>query len=58
MIYFAKTHLSPREQRIFKMRFLGGMKYEEIGEELGISRVAVWKHLSRITIVIREQFKD
>ena len=58
MIYFAKTHLSPRERRIFKMRFLGGMKYEEIGEELGISRVAVWKHLSRITIVIREQFKD
>ena len=58
MIYFAKTHLSPREQRIFKMRVLGGMKYEEIGEELGISRVAVWKHLSRITIVIREQFKN
>ena len=58
MIEFAKTHLTPRERRIFKMRFLGGMKYEEIGEELGISRVAVWKHLSRITIVIREQFKD
>lgn len=58
MIEFAKTHLNPRERRIFKMRFLGGMKYEEIGEELGISRVAVWKHLSRITTIIREQFKD
>lgn len=58
MIEFAKTHLTPRERRIFKMRFLGGMKYEEIGEELGISRVAVWKHLSRITTIIREQFKD
>lgn len=58
MIEFAKTHLTPRERRIFKMRFLGGMKYEEIGEELGISRVTVWKHLSRITTIIREQFKD
>lgn len=58
MIEFAKTHLTPRKRRIFKMRFLGGMKYEEIGEELGISRVAVWKHLSRITTIIREQFKD
>lgn len=58
MIDFAKARLSPQEQRIFKMRFLYGMKYEEIGEGLGISRVAVWKHLSRITTIIREQFKD
>lgn len=34
------------------------MKYGEIGEELGISRVAVWKHLSNITKMIKEQFKD
>ncbi len=58
MIRFAQTHLLDQEQRIFKMRFLGGMKYEEIGEELGISRVAVWKHLSHITTIIKEQFKD
>ncbi len=45
MLHFAKTHLTPQQQCIFKMRFLGGMKYGEIGEELGISRVAVWKHL-------------
>ncbi len=58
MIRFAQSHLSLQQQRIFKMRFLAGMKYEEIGEELGISRVAVWKHLSRITTIIKEQFKD
>lgn len=58
MISFAQSHLTPQQQRIFKMRFLGGMKYEEIGEELGISRVAVWKHLSNITTIIKEQFKD
>lgn len=50
--------ISPQQQCIFKMRFLGGMKYGEIGEELGISRVAVWKHLSNITKMIKEQFKD
>ena len=58
MLHFAKTHLTPQQQCIFKMRFLGGMKYGEIGEELGISRVAVWKHLSSITKMIKEQFKD
>ena len=58
MLHFAKTHLTPQQQCIFKMRFLGGMKYGEIGEELGISRVAVWKHLSNITKMIKEQFKD
>nr|WP_297658833.1 sigma-70 family RNA polymerase sigma factor [uncultured Prevotella sp.] len=58
MIRFAQTHLTPQQQSIFKMRFLAGMKYEEIGEELGISRVAVWKHLSRITTIIKEQFKN
>lgn len=58
MIRFAQTHLTPQQQSIFKMRFLGGMKYEEIGEELGISRVAVWKHLSRITAIIKEHLKD
>ncbi len=58
MIRFAQTRLTDQQQRIFRMRFLGGMKYEEIGEELGISRVAVWKHLSHITTIIKEQFKD
>lgn len=58
MLHFAKTHLTAQQQYIFKMRFLGGMKYGEIGEELGISRVAVWKHLSNITKMIKEQFKD
>ena len=58
MIRFAQTHLTLQQQSIFKMRFLGGMKYEEIGEELGISRVAVWKHLSRIISMIREHLNN
>ena len=58
MLHFGRSHLTPRQQCIFKRRFLGGRKYGEIGEELGISRVAVWKHLSNITKMIKEQFKD
>ncbi len=58
MLQIARSQLSDQQLRIFKMRYLAGMKYEEIGEELGISRVAVWKHLSRITTIIKEQFKD
>ena len=58
MLHIAQTHLSEQQRRIFQMRFLAGMKYEEIGEELGISRVAVWKHLSRIITIIKEQFKN
>lgn len=58
MLHIAHTQLSEQQRRIFQMRFLAGMKYEEIGEELGISRVAVWKHLSRIITIIKEQFKD
>ena len=38
------------------MRFLDGRSYEEIGAELGISRVAVWKHLSHLMTTIKEQF--
>lgn len=58
MLQIAHSQLSDHQLRIFKMRYLAGMKYEEIGEELGISRVAVWKHLSRITTIIKEQFKN
>lgn len=58
MLHIAQTHLSEQQRHIFQMRFLAGMKYEEIGEEIGISRVAVWKHLSRIITIIKEQFKN
>ena len=58
MLQIAHSQLTEQQLRIFKMRYLAGMKYEEIGKELGISRVAVWKHLSRITTIIKEQFKD
>ncbi len=54
---FAHTHLTLQQQTVFRLRFIDGKSYDEIGTEMGISRVAVWKHLSRLTQTIKEQFK-
>ena len=52
------AHLSPQEQRIFRLRFTDGCSYEEIAASEGISRVAVWKHLSHALNLIRNHFKQ
>jgi len=53
---FVANHLSAQEQRIFRLRFNDGYSYEEIAAEEGISRVAVWKHLSHALNLIRNHF--
>ena len=55
---FVANHLSVQEQRIFRLRFTDGYSYEEIASAEGISRVAVWKHLSHALNIIRQQFKE
>ena len=54
---FIACHLSEQEQRIFRFRFADGCSYEEIAAAEGISRVAVWKHLSHALNQIRNHFK-
>jgi RNA polymerase sigma-70 factor (ECF subfamily) len=53
---FIVCHLSEQEQRIFRLRFTDGCSYEEIAAAEGISRVAVWKHLSHALNLIRNHF--
>ena len=53
---FIACHLSEQEQRIFRFRFADGCSYEEIAAAEGISRVAVWKHLSHALNLIRNHF--
>ena len=55
---FVAAHLSPQEQRIFRLRFGDGYRYDEIAASEGISRVAVWKHLSHALNLIRNHFKQ
>ena len=54
---FVERHLTEQERRIFQLRFCKGFSYEEIADEEGISRVAVWKHLSHALNQIRNHFK-
>ena len=53
---FVASHLSVQEQRIFHLRFNDGCRYEEIAAAEGISRVAVWKHLSHALNLVRNHF--
>ena len=53
---FAASHLSEQEQRILSQRFTHGLRYSEIASAEGISRVAVWKHLSHALNEIKKHF--
>lgn len=53
---FADSHLSEQEQRILHQRFTLGFRYSEIASAEGISRVAVWKHLSHALNEIKKHF--
>ncbi|MBQ7460926.1 MAG: sigma-70 family RNA polymerase sigma factor [Bacteroidaceae bacterium] len=56
IVEFVVSHLSEREQRIFNLRFTEGCSYEDIAAAEGISKVAVWKHLSHIITEIKKRF--
>ena len=56
IVEYVVGHLSAQEQRIFGMRFSEGYSYEEIAQAEGISKVAVWKHLSHIITSIKKHF--
>ena len=56
IVEFVVSHLSEREQRIFRLRFTEGYNYEDIATAEGISRVAVWKHLSHVITEIKKHF--
>ena len=51
---FARKHLTEQTLLVFRMRHIDGMKYQEIPDELGISRVMVYKHLTKAMTVIKE----
>lgn len=56
IIEFVVSHLSAQEQRIFHLRFTEGYSYEDIATAEGISKVAVWKHLSHVITEIKKHF--
>ena len=54
LMAYAERHLTEQTLRVFRMRHLQGMKYQEIADELGISRVMVYKHLAQAMERIKE----
>ena len=56
IVEYVVNHLSAREQRIFHLRFTEGCSYEDIAAAEGISKVAVWKHLSHAITEIKKHF--
>ena len=54
LMTFAEQNLTKQALRVFRMRHLQGMKYQDIAVELGISRVMVYKHLTQAMEKIKE----
>ena len=54
MMAYAKKHLTGQTLLVFHMRHIDGMKYQEIADQLGISRVMVYKHLAKAMNTIKE----
>ncbi len=57
VITYAKKQLTGQTLTVFQMRHLQGMKYQEIADQLGISKVMVYKHLTKAMTIIKE-FQD
>ena len=54
---FMEQWLNKRAIDILHMRFVDGMKYQDIAESLHISEAAVYKYLSQSLTTIRQYFK-
>ncbi|MBQ7442746.1 MAG: sigma-70 family RNA polymerase sigma factor [Bacteroidaceae bacterium] len=53
---FMRSGLTEAQQRVFRLRFGQEKKYREIAAELGISEVAVYKHLVAALTRIKKHF--
>ena len=58
MMAYAKKHLTEQTLLVFHMRHIDGMKYQEIADQFGISRVMVYKHLAKAMNTIKEYNKQ
>ena len=53
---YMDDELTPQTSRVLKLRFHQKMTYKEIATELGISEVAVYKHLAQGIKKLKQQF--
>ena len=55
---YIDNHLSELAQQILRLRYQQGLKYREIAEELKISEVTVYNHLSQSLKQLRNHFNS
>lgn len=53
---YMDTVLTPQTRKVLNLRFRQKLKYREIAAELGISEVAVYKHLAQGIKKLKQQF--
>ena len=56
MIAYAEQSFPKQMWRVFQLRFDEGLLYREIAERLGISEVAVYKHLAEALKRLKEKY--
>ncbi len=55
---FVRHHLPPLTQRIFHLRYIEGMSYQEIADAADVSKVTVYNHLSQAVDKAKAYFKQ
>ena len=56
ILAYMDSELTPQTRQVFTLRFRQKLKYREIATELGISEVAVYKHLSQGIKKLKQKF--
>lgn len=53
---YIANELKPQTKQVMILRYNEGKKYADIASDLGISRVAVYKHLNKALKILKKQF--
>lgn len=56
LMQYVERELPPLSQQILRLRFLQEMTYEEVAQEVGVSKVTVYNHLWQSMHRIKEYF--
>ena len=56
ILAYMDTELTPQTRKVLDFRFRQKLKYREIATELGISEVAVYKHLAQGIRKLKQKF--
>lgn len=56
ILHYIKYDLTPRSREVMLRRYDTNQKYNEIADDLGISRIAVYKHIAQALTKLKKHF--